>query len=297
MELNSELIKNRPTLSTNSIKTYSSILRNLYKKVYDTDELTMDGFKNHEKILDFLKDIPPNRRKTILSALFVLTQNEEYRKTMNHDVVDYNKEIALQKCTPAQENAWVTNTDINNVYEDLKKNATSLMKSKNITPLDLQHIQDYIIICLLGGIFIPPRRLLDFVSFKIKKIDKHVDNYMEKSGLVFNKFKTAKTYGQQIVDIPKELVTILKKWIKLNPTDYLLFDTNMNPLNSVKLNQRLTKIFKHVAEKTSVNALRHSYLTEKFGHTISQKKEIDDTMEKCGSSANMLTTYVKNINP
>jgi integrase len=297
MELNSELIKNRPTLSTNSIKTYSSILKNLYKKVYGDDELTMDGFKNTEKILDFLKDIPPNRRKTILSALLVLTQNEEYRKKMNHDVVDYNKEIALQNCTPTQENAWVSNTDINNVYEDLKKNATSLMKSKNITPSDLQHIQDYIIICLLGGIFIPPRRLLDYVAFKIKNIDKHNDNYMEMFGLIFNRYKTAKTYGQQIIEIPKELITILKKWIKLNPTDYLLFDTNMNPLNSVKLNQRLTKIFKNVADNTSVNALRHSYLTEKFGHTISQKKEINDTMERCGSSANMLTTYVKNINP
>ena len=297
MELNSEIIKNRPTLSGNSIKTYSSILRNLYKKVYGDDELTMDGFKNHEKILDFLKDIPPNRRKTILSALFVLTQNEEYRKKMDHDVVDYNKEIALQKCTSAQEHAWVSNTDINNVYEDLKKNATSLMKSKDLRPNDLQHIQDYIIVCLLGGKYLPPRRLLDYVAFKIKNVDKKIDNYMEKSSLVFNKYKTAKTYGQQVIEIPKELKSILTKWSKLNPTDYLLFDTKMNPLNSVKLNQRLTKIFKHVADGTSVNALRHTYLTEKFGHTISQKKEIDDTMEKCGSSANMLTTYVKNITP
>lgn len=297
MEISSELIKSRPTLSANSIKTYSSILRNLYKKVYGDDELTMEKFKNTEKILDFLKDIPSNRRKTILSALVVLTQNEEYRHKMDDDIVSYNKEIALQKCTPAQENAWVFISDIKNVYEDLKKNATALMKLKNITPSNLQEIQNYVIVSLLGGIFIPPRRLLDYVAFKIKKIDKDIDNYLDKSNLIFNKFKTAKTYGRQVIEIPKELVAILKKWIKLNPTDWLFFDSNLGPLNSVKLNQRLTKIFKNVAEKTSVNALRHSYLTNKFGHTISQKKEIDDIMAACGSSAHMLTTYVKDINP
>jgi site-specific recombinase XerD len=296
MEISSELIKSRPTLSSNSIKTYSSILRNLYKKVYGDDEMTMDGFKNTEKILDFLKDIPANRRKTILSALVVLTNIEQYRHKMDDDIVSYNKAIALQTCTPAQEHAWVDTKDINEVYEDLKKNANALMKLKNITPSNLQEIQNYVIVSLLGGVYIPPRRLLDYVAFKIKNVDKKIDNYLDKSSLVFNKFKTAKTYGQQIVDIPKELKSILTKWIKLNPTDWLFFDSNLGPLNSVKLNQRLSKIFKNVATNTSVNALRHSYLTNKFGHTINQKKEIDDIMEKCGSSAHMLTTYVKDIN-
>ena len=112
---------------------------------------------------------------------------------------------------------------------------------------------------------------------------------------MFNTYKTAKTYGKQVVEIPKELKSILNKWIKFNPTDYLLFDSNMNPLNSVKVNQRLGKIFKSIATGTSVNALRHSYLTTKYGDTIKQKKAIDKDMSEMGSSANMITTYVKHL--
>ena len=145
--------------------------------------------------------------------------------------------------------------------------------------------------CLLGGVYIPPRRSKDYVDFKIKNIDKTKDNYLEKNKLVFNSYKTAKTYGQQVVDIPVQLKNILTKWIKINPTDYLLFDSNMNKLSSVKLNQRLNKIFGE--KKVGVNQLRHTYLTDKYLHTIAQKDEIKETMGEMGSSSNMLDTYVK----
>ena len=53
----------------------------------------------------------------------------------------------------------------------------------------------------------------------------------------------AKTYGKQTVDIPIKLKNIIAKWARINPTEYLLFDSNMNKLSAVKLNQRLNKIF------------------------------------------------------
>ena len=65
----------------------------------------------------------------------------------------------------------------------------------------------------------------------------------------------------------------------------------MNPLTSVKLNQRLNKLFD--GKKVGVNALRHTYLTDKYADTMEQKKKIDKDMTEMGSSANMLTTYVK----
>lgn len=65
----------------------------------------------------------------------------------------------------------------------------------------------------------------------------------------------------------------------------------MTKLTSVKLNQRLNKIFGE--KKVGVNQLRHTYLTDKFGHTIQQKNAICNTMAEMGSSASMLDTYVK----
>jgi phosphoribosyl-dephospho-CoA transferase len=109
--------------------------------------------------------------------------------------------------------------------------------------------------------------------------------------MVFNSYKTFKTYGTQEVDVPKPLATILNAWIKINPTEWLLFDTNMNHLTPVKLNQRLNKIFD--GKKVAINSLRHSYLTSKYADTIKKNKEIDETMTDMGSSKSQLLVYVK----
>ena len=281
----------RPNLSASSLITYTSILKNLYYRVFDKQEIDFKRFDETEPILHFLKDIPPNRRKTILSALVIITDKKEYRDLMMEDVRDYNNEILKQEKTPEQKASWVNGKEVKEIWDDLKKNADLLYKKKTLTPLDLQHIQNYIIISLLGGIFIPPRRSKDFVDFVIQDIDKNKDNYWEKNKMVFNSYKTAKTYGCQQIDIPKVLQAILKKWIHINPTKTLLFDVNMNPLSSVKLNQRINKIFHD--RKVSVNALRHSYLTDKYAQHSKVDKELSKDMTEMGSSRGMADTYIK----
>ena len=290
-ELKEQLHKTRPSLSNSSLITYTSILKNLYYKVFGKETINLEKFEDTDKILHFLNDIPANRRKTILSALVIITDNKKYRDLMLEDVRDYNKEIHKQQKTPAQEESWVDSKQVKLIWEELKKDADLLYKKKDLKPIDLQQIQSFIILSLLGGIFIPPRRSKDYVDFYIKDINKEKDNYLEKNKMYFNSYKTAKTYGQQIVEIPKPLQYILKKWINVNPTKTLLFDAYMNPLSSVKLNQRLNKIFDE--KKVSVNQLRHTYLTNKFGHTIDQKNQVNNIMSEMGSSAGMLDTYVK----
>ena len=205
----------RPNLSASSLITYTSILKNLYYRVFDKQEIDFKRFDETEPILHFLKDIPPNRRKTILSALVIITDKKEYRDLMMEDVRDYNNEILKQEKTPEQKASWVNGKEVKEIWDDLKKNADLLYKKKTLTPFDLQQIQNYIIMSLLGGIFIPPRRSKDFVDFVIKDVDKNKDNYWEKNKMIFNSYKTSKTYGCQQIDIPKVLQAILKKWIKM----------------------------------------------------------------------------------
>ena len=281
----------RPTLSKSSLTTYGSILKNLYKKVYGDEEYNMEKFNNTEPVLKYLEAIPPNRRKTILSALVIITDSKSYRDLMLKDVRDYNKDINNQEKTEKQKESWVEKEEVNNIYEDLRRNADAIFKKKNRTLSDLQEIQNYIIMAVLGSVFISPRRSKDFVDFKIRNVDPDKDNFMKKNSFIFNSYKTAKTYGQQEVEIPVKLRNIINKWIKINPTENLLFDANMNKLSSVKLNQRLNKIFGGKA--VGVNQLRHTYLTDKFADTIKREKVIKDTMEDMGSSMSMLKTYVK----
>lgn len=292
MNIPDELIKLRPELSAGSLKTYTSILRSIHHKVFGKDtEIVKDNFDKVDTILDYYKDVEPNKRKTILSALFVLTGKTQYRTNMIDDIQVYNAEMKTHNKSDAEKENWVSKEEIQNIFNKLKANATRLYKNKDLSMGDLQDIQDFIIICLLGGLFIPPRRSLDYVNFKIKNINVDNDNYLVKNEMVFNRYKTDKFYDQQRVEIPKQLKTILTKWIKNNKTDYLLFDSNGNQMSSVKMSQHLNKIF---GKNASVNILRHTYLTDKFSNHLNNKKELEEICEDMGTSvATAEQIYIK----
>ena len=294
MSLKDYLVKEKPSLSQSSITTYHSILKSLYTKVFHSNELDLNKLKEEtEKILDYLKDLPFNKRKTTLSALLIINPNEKrYRDLMLNDIYTYNQEQKQQTMNEKQEENWITEDEIKHKWELAKKNAMLLYKKQHLTTADLQDIQSFVILSLLSGIYIPPRRLLDYCQpFKIKNIDLEKDNYMDKKNLVFHTYKTAKYYGRQEVAMPLPLKKILQKWISVNPTDYLLFDSQMKPLSSVKLNQRLNKLFDN--KRISVNALRHSYLSSKYQSTIDTNKELANDLTNMGSSIAQQKVYIK----
>jgi len=94
--------------------------------------------------------------------------------------------------------------------------------------------------------------------------------------MVFNSYKCAKFYGEQKVALPPELKKILTKWASVNPTDYLLFDSFVQPLLSVKFNQRLNKLFDNkqndVAFGLSKQPLVVEILTKYFDEPITETK-------------------------
>jgi hypothetical protein len=184
MEIVKSYVKSkRPSLSQSSIITYSSILKNLFKKVFGDDEIDMEKFNETDKVLGYLKNVPPNKRKTVLSSLVIITDKKPYRDLMFEDVRDYNKEIHKQEKTEEQKESWVNTNQVKDILTELRTNADLLYKKKNLSLGDLQEIQAYIIMCLLGGVFIPPRRSKDYVDFKIKNISKSKDNFLEKNKL------------------------------------------------------------------------------------------------------------------
>tara|TARA_R110000796_G_scaffold25078_3_gene71100 strand:+ start:254 stop:1168 length:915 start_codon:yes stop_codon:yes gene_type:complete len=291
MELKEFIKSKRDTLSSSSITTYASLLKNLYLKVYPKDtKMDFKKFNDTTKIIKSIRDLPPNRRKTLLSALVIITDNKQYRELMLEDIKEFNKDIQKQEKTETQKEAWIEEDELKDICSQYKKHAENIYKKPKKTMSDLQDIQNYIILCVLSGEYINPRRSKDFVDFKIKNIDKEKDNYLEGNKMIFNSYKTAKTYGRQEIVIPTKLKSILKKWIGINETEHLLFDTNGNKLSNVKLNQRLNKIF---GKKASVNQLRHTFLTEKHGDTIAKNSELEKDMKEMGSSLQMSKTYIK----
>ena len=298
------ILTKRPHLSKQSVSTYTSILKNLFEKVFPNEAMDLAKFNDSGKVLAHLKKVEPNKRKTVLSSLVILTDGKAYRDQMLEDIEAYNKEQHKQEMNEKQSDSWVDTDEIKKLISILEKEVkllykkSAFVKNDSTVPLgttlsmaDLQTIQNYIILCLLGGVYIPPRRSKDFVEFKLKNINKATDNYINKNKLIFNSYKTAKTYGQQEVEAPPALVKILKKWMKVNPTDFLLFDSNKNQLSNVKLNQRLNKLFGN--KKVGVNQLRHTFLTDKYQSTIETNNEMAKDMQKMGSSKIQEPIYIK----
>lgn len=286
MDIAKEIKEKRPHLHEKSVKTYASVLKSIMN---DLDLTSIKDFNKPKKILDYLGEMPPNKRKTRLSALFVLTENDKYKIKMLDDINEYNNDVKKQEKTETESDNWISKEEIMTLYEKMKKDAYSLMRKKDLKMKDFQEIQNFIMLALF--VLIPPRRALDYVEMKIKNVDKSTDNYIQGNKLYFNTYKTSKSKGQQVIDIPKELKTILSKWVKLNPTDHLLFDAKNNKLSSVKVNQRFNKIMGK--PNFSVNMFRKIFLTSKYGDTIKEMKEMEKDMQEMGSSKAQVNHYVK----
>lgn len=84
------------------------------------------------------------------------------------------------------------------------------LSKEGLSMSQLQTVQNFIIVCLTSGLFIPPRRSIDWTLMKHSNFNKDKDNYYDKKQFVFNQYKTAKYYKQQSIDVPTSLKTMNK---------------------------------------------------------------------------------------
>lgn len=290
MDLSKILREKRPHLTDNSIKTYKSVLNNVWRKAYDKDEkMTMDKFENHEHILSCLIDEPINTRKTKLAALVVLTDNKAYYQPMIDDIKLFKTEMIKQQKNETQKDNMISMEEVDNIYKNLESHAKLYLSKNKLSLSELNEVQKWILLSLTSGLFIAPRRSADW-NMKWKNFDEDKDNFVDikNSQFVFNSYKTVKIYGKVKIDIPKSLKLILNKWFKINPSDYVLFDNKLQGLTSPQIAHRLNEIFN---QKISTSILRHIYLTHKFGDVNLQ--DLNDTAAAMGTSKMEALQYVK----
>jgi integrase len=294
MDFKDDITKAKPNISAGSLKTYNSLLRTIYKAVIKSvDKPNVKMFSKHaDDILKFLEAKPFGVRKTYLAALVAVAPLEEYKKMMLSDIRDYQHEQSKSELTTKLENSAISKEEIDEIADKLRQNAEALFKKKTHRVSDLMDIQNYVILSLYYDNIVP-RRALDYCDMLYKNYDE-TNNYIDfkKNRFVFNNYKTAKYKGTQYLDIPPALMKILKKWIALIPKeiDNLFFNSNLEPLSNVTLNQRLNVIF---GGAKSVNALRHFYLTSKYSDLMRETEEMAKEMEAMGSSKAQANTYIK----
>ena len=283
-EIKKALLEKR-NLSDSTLITYTSVLYNVADKM---NEKHLGVFTQQKtKVLEYVAGLEkPQTRKTILSALFVLTGEPDYQNKMKEDIDVVNKHYSTRKMDAKREEKKIS-------FDAVKEINAKLFQEHQAHPFDRDKLQNYLITMLCSGEHVAPRRLLDWISMKTKNYDKKVDNYILGNKFYFNKYKTSKLYGLQSIDIPPAVKTMINKLKKLNPptSDYLFNTRKGEPLTSSGLNKILTSIYGF-----SVDMLRSIFLTDEVYNNDLLKK-LEKTAEEMGHSlAAQKMFYVKDNN-
>lgn len=284
-EITKLLKKNRPNLATSSVTTYSSMAKNLLKKM---DKPLDYVLKNPKVVLGFLKDSNLNTKKSMLAMLVSLTDNDEYRKEMMRVADEVRVQNDKQEKTTKQQENWMDWEEVLQHYALLYKRVLPLWTKTKLTPAETDALMDVVLLSMY--VLVPPRRSTDYAKFKLRDIDTSKDNYLGKGKLIFNDYKTDKTYGRQEVKVPPKLKTILNKWATKHNNDYLLFDRQGRPLTNSKITLRLNRIFE--GKKISSSMLRHIYLTHLY-RDMPALRQMEDTAKDMGHSIDEAMRYAK----
>lgn len=294
-ELKEAIIERKPKISANSLKAYISTLKNLFYKIYPKDDFNIKKFSNTKTILDYLKDIAFNKRKTILASLLTVCSEEkcdDYRKVMMEDSIKNNNDLKTQNKSETQKENWIEDEELKEIIKSNEMYFNDFFKMKSPTPEQYQKAQNFVILALTTGKYgLNPRRSIDWVLMKHKNYDSKDDNIYDGKNFIFNKFKTKKFIGVQTINCPLPLKKILNRWIAKLPEnmDYILYDTTNKPLTNITLNQRLNKIFKR---KVSTSMLRHFFITNEYKN-MPALQELKDNAEAMGHDLQTHLQYIK----
>lgn len=294
MDIKETLKLNRPHLSDSSINTYRSNIKRLLDSTEKEYKTLKDVEKHFDIIFDKLMEYPYNIRKTKMSAFIVLLDEkdnntkervamlEKLRDVLFEDASTHNKKEEGQTLSESQKQNFIPWKEVVATHKRLETVAKPLWKLENITKKNFNTLIEYVLLSCY--VMIPPRRAKDYADFKLKNINEDTDNYMvvnkekrkSKSFFVFNSYKNSSRLGTQKIPIPNKLKNIIKKWINIQESDYLISTFNGKKITQVKINQIINRIFN---KNIGPSLLRHIYLTNEYGDVnLSKMKETTEMM-------------------
>lgn len=287
-------------LAEKSINLYLSILKNLNDKRLILNFKFLD---NPKKILDKIAKYKITTRRNVIIAIVSVLKilgNDLYKKY--YDImIELNKKIETEikenKKTDTQNKNWIEWSEVEKKFNELK---TKNVNKINLSEDEYDNILDTVILGLY--VLISPRRSKDYLNMKISKDGKMIDGKMiddktnwldmKKKQFIFNDYKTKGTYGKQIIDIPSDLLILLKKYIKYKKdgNGYLLVKFNGDILKTDNsITRKLNKIFD--GKKIGSSMLRHIFLSSKYKDV---KKEMETDAKNMGHSILQQADYIKN---
>jgi hypothetical protein len=265
-------------LSPNTIKLYESNLKRLNNGELPSSPVFL---KNTAAIEKKIEKYSTNTKKSYyITIVSYLKDKKVPKKLLKHytDIMDnMNKsyrETSGEK-TETQEKNWMEWSDVVAHYNTLPSNSL-----------------DRLVLSLF--VLQPPRRSKDY--FLMKVVPKYNEdmskdfNYYDGDKMYMNNYKTNKTYGTQIIDVPNELVSVIQSYypMKGNFEPFFLLQKDGKPLAENGITRILNRSF---GKNISSSMLRNIYLSSKYQGT---EKAMDKDAKAMGTSKDMLSNvYTK----
>jgi len=293
-EILKSILNNKSDISDNSARVYVATLASLAKHFDWTD---VKNFTSKSKdILKYLDTLTPTRRKAMLSALIAIVSHKTYSKIYKDKMVEVSKECReedeKQEKSEKQEENWESWDSVLKLYHELEEEALPLFKKDKLTTPNLKTLQHYVILSCY--VLIPPRRIADYINFKIKDISTKTDNWFDDktNELVFNNYKTAKNYGTQRVECPESLQAVFRRWFPVASrySEYLLFNSYGNHLTQPQLTKMLNAIFD---KNISASMLRHIYVSDVTLKNMPKLSELEKVAHDMGHDVSQQMLYKK----
>lgn len=293
-DLKKKIRENKPNVSESSINSYANALKQLFYKAHLAKEpLDLKWFNDFNAMKEELKDANLNTRKTTYAAILTLHKgNEDIKKLMVEDQKEVNKQIASHKKSDKQQENWLEYDEIKKRVDNKLKLTKPLFTSKDkLSDKEYSELILTMILLLTTGYYegLPPRRNMDWNELKFRNYNDE-DNYITKTHFVFNKYKTAKFYGKEEIEIPKEMKSILNNYLrhrKMYEGDYLLNPQGYSE-HKFKSNDMGKYLNKFFGLNIGTSMLRHIYIS----HYIDIKK-IKENAGKMGHSFKETLEYAK----
>jgi len=289
---NNKIAKNKPETEPkpSSIKIYKEQMKKLYSIVNTETDITLVGiakiitnFIDIKKMLDKSEsDYSDNTKKNyinnVLNIILYITDIDKYHKLksgkldkITQAITEYWQELIDRVNNKNLENTKDPKTHIDS--EEFSKVIKEMRKNIDKSDIDKNTLQDFILLLLYEGKYIPPLRN-NYATLNITEPQESLlssENYLickdGKNEILINSDKVDKKMGSAKYKINKS--SILNKYLnklleirKNENKDYLLENADGERLSCNGLTKKLQKIFlKYFDKKISSSNLRHIFIS------------------------------------
>lgn len=267
--IESKIKEARTNIKQNSLKAYLSNIRKIFREVFDNN-IDIKNFNKFTQIKKYLETLTPATRKNIMTAIMVFLKAnnssdaliKKYQDYYSELIEDYENNYDKQVKSDKENKNWITQKELEKKRHELAA-LIDKMDLDDLNRKDEDIIQQHLVLMLYS--LIPPIRN-DYAQMKV--YENHTsknENFinLKNKEIILNKYKTDKTYGMKKINIPNELIKLIKRWINISQSNYLLINIyDRKPMTNNGLTKYLNKIFK--PKKVSTTLLRKLYLSEKY---------------------------------